>query len=87
MTPDQLNKLRQTQHWRYAHALTTTGYYVAGVQKMQSPSYGNQRIIVGNVVENPKGERLEIMGHGEWWLNGVAINHEFGDLNMETVSR
>lgn len=87
MTPAELHRLRQTQHWRNAHALTVTGYYAAGVQRMNSPSYGNQRIITGNVVENPQGERMEVMGHGEWWLNGVAINHDFGDLNMETVNR
>lgn len=83
MTQDELNRLRQIQPWRHSHAVTKTGYYVAGVQRMLNPSYGNQRIITGNVVENPQGERMEVMGHGEWWLNGVAINHDFGDLICE----
>lgn len=82
MTPAQLTNLRQTENWRYAHALTVTGYYVAGVVKhvfKDFPYYS------GRIVENPQGEWLEPAKYEKWRIDGRAINHDFGDLDMSTV--
>lgn len=84
MTKSEFLLFRQTRGWMYSHALTVTGNYVAGVHQMTNPSL-NRRVISGKVIVNPDdcGGAPAV----DWDLNGVAIDHDFGDLDIETVGR
>lgn len=91
MTPERLFALRQTQNWRYKHALTVTGYYVAGVDRHEyvyKNDHGqlvNFKYISGRVVMDHDDNRMDSAVIVRWRDDGRAIRHEFGDLNMETV--
>lgn len=76
------------------HKLTATGYYVCGVKRGEHTWRDNKtgqlktiKYFSGRITENEKGETLHPAEWAKWHLDGRAIKHDFGDLNMETVSR
>ena len=82
MTKQEFLSLRPRHNWMYCHALTQSGYYVCGVKREQDPIL-NQRVIAGRlqvIKNNPFYDE-----YVAWNINGVALDHDYGNLDMETV--
>lgn len=84
MTKSEFIKDRERMPWMWYHALTVKGLYVCGVKRMPVPSRKNQMCITGRVLYFAgKSDKADF---ADWSLNGVALGHDFGDLDMETVN-
>lgn len=84
MTKQEFLKDRQRMPWMNWHALTVKCIYVCGVKRMQVPSRKNQMCIVGRVLWFSDCE--DKADYADWNLNGVALGHDYGNLDMETVN-
>lgn len=78
MTKQEFLKDRQRMPWMNWHALTVKGIYVCAVKKMPIQSR-KQICITGRILHSDKAD------YADWNLNGVALGHDYGDLDMETV--
>lgn len=56
-----------------SHRITDTGFYICAFQRW-SDHYS------GRVVEDQQGEWLDVAQWAEWDKQGIAINHDFGNL-------